>query len=66
MFWGSVMSNLTHPDQGLHFHGGTEASNHLNLNWALCSSLGSYWWHTADGTSRAHLCCFLLERSFGQ
>lgn len=37
------MPDLSHPDQALHFHGGTEASNHLNLNWALCSNLEFYW-----------------------
>lgn len=36
-----VMPDLSHPE--LHFHGGTEDSNHRNLNWALCSNLESYW-----------------------
>lgn len=37
MLWEPVMPDLSHPD--LHFHGGTEDSNHWNLNWALCSNL---------------------------
>lgn len=41
MLWEPVMPDLSHPE--LHFHGGTEDSNHRNLNWALCSNLESYW-----------------------
>lgn len=43
MFWEPVTPDPSHPDQALHFHAGTEASNHLNLNWACCSNLESHW-----------------------